>query len=556
MKGWRASSKFGVFCLVILVAASLLVGCGGGEPEGNDQTGDSGEKIIRVSEANVPNIDPGVGSDYASSIALANLYDTLVFPNHDGTLGSCLATDWEASPDGLTWTFNLREGVKFHNGDELSASDVVFSMQRMLTVGEGYGYLFSGVVKEAKALDDNKVQFTLEKPFGPFLQTLVRLYVLNEDQVMANKQEGPYGDMGDYGKDWLITNDAGSGPYTVEELKKQEYMLAEKYDDYWGGWEEAAPDAFKIIGTTAPSTIRTLMTRRELEITDQWQTKEALEALDEIEGIDVNAAFSGTILNIMLNTKKAPTDDVHFRRALSYMLDYDTIIEELFPGSRKARGPISASLPGFSEDMQPMERDLELAKEELAKSKYAGQLDQYPVELAWVAEVPDEEKIALLLQSNAAELGIKVDVVKTPWLSFVDQVATPENTPNASLVFVSPHYNEAGSTLESRYHSKSTGTWEQCEWLQDKAIDEAIDDAIGTIDTEERLAKYAPIQKSLVELAPTIWAFDQAEKRAYQSGYVEWPAAERIKNGEPVSAVMGYQHYFREFKVFPDRIPQ
>ncbi|NLJ99686.1 MAG: ABC transporter substrate-binding protein [Clostridia bacterium] len=551
LKRYRGLTLIGLLAISLVL---VLAGCGGGGEQDKAPGADGGgERIIRISEANVPNIDPGVGSDYSDSIALANIYDTLVFPNHDGTTGPLLAKDWEASDDGLVWTFNLRDDVKFHNGDELTAEDVVFSVERMLALGEGYSYLFTDVLKEVKALDTYQVQFTLEKPFGPFLSTLVRMCVLNKDQVMENIQDGPYGDMGDYGKEWLITNDAGSGPYMVEELKKQEYLRGVKFEDYWGGWDEDAPEAFEILGTTSPSTIRTLMTRKELEITDQWQTKEALAALNDLPGVEINGAFTGTILNIMFNTKKAPTDDIHFRRALSYVFDYATVAEQLFPGSRKARGPISESLPGFNEDLQPLERNLEKAKEELAKSKYADKLDEYSVEAMWMTEVPDEEKVALLLQANAEELGINVDVVKVPWLSYVDQVAAMETTPHAGLVFVSPHYNEAGSILEPRYHSRSTGTWEQGEWLQDPDIDAAIDDAIGTIDTEERLAKYAAIQEQIIELAPTIWSFDQAEERAYQASYIHWPAAEKIKNGEPATAVMGYMYYFREFKVYPDK---
>lgn len=564
------TKKWAIPAIMLLLVAVLLAGCGGGSQgtqEGTQENAQessqegsqaavSQERIVRSTASDVPNIDPGVGSDYASSIAFANLYDTLVFPEHDGSLSPWLATDWETSDDGLTWTFNLRPGVKFHNGDELTAEDVAFSMQRLLTMGEGYGYLFTDVVQEAKALDTYKVQFTLKKKFGPFLSTLVRLYVLNKDQVMANIQPGPYGDMGDYGKEWLITHDAGSGPYMVTELKKQEYMYAVKFDDFWGGWEEDAPEAIKIIGTTAGPTVRTLMTRRELEQSDQWQTEEALKALDEIPGVAINSAFTGSMLNIMLNTKIAPTDDVHFRRALAYAFDYQTVVDKLFPGCKKAQGPVPFYIPGFNPDLMQYERNLEKAKEELAKSKYADKLDEYPIDIVWIAQVPDEEKIALLFQANAEEIGIKVNIVKTPWLSFVDQVATPENTPHASIVFVSPHYNEAGSMLETRYHSKSTGTWEQAEWLKDPEIDAAIEDALSTIDQEERFAKYRAIQEKIVELAPTIWVFDQAEKRAYQEDYLYWPGVELTKAGKPVSAVMGYNFYYHDYKVFPEKMPK
>ncbi len=91
---------------------------------------------------------------------------------------------------------------------------------------------------------------------------------------MANLQkEGSYGEFGDYGKGWLVTHDAGSGPYKVKEMKTEEYLLMEKFNDYWAGWENKdAPQYVKEIGTTEAITVRTLISRGELEITDQWQT--------------------------------------------------------------------------------------------------------------------------------------------------------------------------------------------------------------------------------------------------------------------------------------------
>lgn len=555
----RGNKKILFAAIMVVALGLLLAGCGGKTENTGDQQGTDSppkEKILRISASDVPNIDPGVGNDYVSSTALANIYDTLVFPEADGTLSPWLATDWTTSEDGLTWTFNLRQGVKFHNGDELTAADVAFSMKRLVTMGEGYGYLFTNVIDQVNTLEDYKVEFKLKKPFGPFLSTLVRLYILNEDQVMANKKDGSYGEFGDYGKDWLISNDAGSGPYMTKEIKKQEHYYGVKFPDFWGGWDPDAPDAIKIIGTTETATIRTLMSNGELEITDQWQTEEALQGLSQLPGIEVDAAFTGSILNIMLNTKKAPTDDIHVRKALAYVLDYQTVVDRLFPGSKKAQGPVPFNIPGFNDSLPQYERNVEKAKAELAQSKYAGQLDQYPIDLTWIAEVPDEEKIALLLQANAEEIGLTVNVVKSPWLSFVDQVATQENTPHASVVFVSAHYNEAGSLLHSRYHSSSTGTWEQAEWLKDEGIDKAIEEAIDTINDDERFAKYQEIQKTIVDLCPTLWVFDQAEKRAYTKDYIYWPGAELTKAGKGVNAVMGYNFYFHDFKIFPDKMPK
>jgi peptide/nickel transport system substrate-binding protein len=511
------------------------------------------EKIIRQTQSWPLNIDPAVGSDYVASVCFANLYDTLVFPNPDGTVKPWLATDWQISDDGLTYTFNLRHGVKFHNGDELTAEDVVFSMQRMLTIGEGYGYLFTTTVQDVKALDTYKVQFTLKKTFGPFLSALVRLYILNKNQVMANiKKDGPYGDFGDYGKDWLLTHDAGSGPYMVKEVKLEEYIYAVKFPDYWAGFDPNAPDSFKQIGTTEAVTVRTLMSRGELEITDQWQTAEALDALKKLPGVEIAGLYEGSCFYVMMNTKKPPTDDIHFRKALAYCIDYDAIAK-LFPGSKVLKGPVASVLPGWDPNCPQYKLDLDKAKQELQQSKYYGQLDQYPFELHWIAEVPDEEKVALMLQANAAKIGIKIDVVKVPWTTVVQNLSKVDTTPNGVTIFVAPHYAEAGSLLESRYHSKSCGTWEQGEWLQDPEIDKMIEDAISTINDQERFQKYQAIQEKIVDLCPSIFLFEQCTNQAYRADFIYFPAWEAVKSGGKNNPVMGYDFYFRDFRVYPEK---
>lgn len=92
------------------------------------------KRVLRATFAWPTYIDPAVGSDFSSTSSLVNLYDTLVFPNTEGGVDPDLAESWETSEDGLTWTFHLKKGIKFHNGSELTASDVAFSMNRMLEI--------------------------------------------------------------------------------------------------------------------------------------------------------------------------------------------------------------------------------------------------------------------------------------------------------------------------------------------------------------------------------------------------------------------------------------
>lgn len=510
-------------------------------------------RVLRTTQSWSPLTDPAVGSNYINCIVFANVYDSLVFPNNDGSVKPWLAEDWTLSEDGLTYTFALREGVKFHNGEELTSEDVIFSLQRLMDIGEGFGYLFIKHVEEAIAIGKYKVQIKIKEPFAPFLNVMVRLYVVNKKQVLENTREGIYGEFGDYGKEWLLTHDAGSGAYKFKEMNIAEHLLIEKFDEYWAGWDnEYAPQFVDIIGTTEPITIRTLMSRGELEITDQWQTPENLSTLAKLPGAEICALYEGSVLNVFLNTKKPPTDDIYFRKALAYSIDYEQLNKIVFPDSRRS-GPVGLSTPGAHPNLQLPEKNLEKALEELKKSPYYEKLDQYPFELGWVSEVPAEEKLALMIQSNAAKIGIKVDIVKLPAITFRHNMTNIDTTPNGSVWYVAPHYAEAGSMLESRYHSSSCGTWEQGEWLQDPEIDRMIEDALSTISQEERFQKYYDIQEEILKIMPSLWIGESPARQVYRSDYVEIPAVEDTKQGNPVNPVMGYNWYYPDFKVVLDK---
>jgi peptide/nickel transport system substrate-binding protein len=478
-------------------------------PEPTEAPPAAEKRSLRVTFSWPTYIDPAVGSDFSSSSSLCNLYDTLVFPTTEGGVVPHVAESWETSADGLTWTFNLKQGIKFHNGSELTASDVAFSMNRMLEIGEGYAYVFLGTVESATAII-----------------SLVRLYIVDEEEVMANiVASGPYGDKGDYGKDYLLTRDAGSGPYKVKEFPLEEYLLMEKYDDWFGTFHEDAPDEVKFIGTTEPATVRTLMSRGELEITDQWQPIEALEALQEIEGVDVAAFPTLTEFYYMMHTKKPPLDDIHFRRAIAWAFDYDAAVGLEWPGTQQSRGPVPIITAGHNPDVFVFQRDLDKAREELALSSYADQLDQYPVEVHWISDVPAEEKWALLFQANMAEIGIDVEVVSTPWTAVVEETADIETSPHIVTIYVSADFPEAGSLLKVRYHSDAAPTWSQNEWLLDDELDQMIDDSLTTVDEEERYAKYRDLQDYIMDLCPSLFLYDQVQKQAYRSDYVDWPPA-------------------------------
>jgi len=179
--------------LILLLLPSIALFARGGKddaemPEEKAESMKAEEPQIgelRVTFAWPTYIDPAVGSDFSSSSSFVNLYDTLVYPTPEGGVKPNVAENWETTSDGLTWTFMLRKGIKFHDGSELTAEDVAFTMDRIIAIGEGYGYMFAEKVESTEAVDDYTVRFNLSEPYGPFLITLVRLYILNKDLGMA-----------------------------------------------------------------------------------------------------------------------------------------------------------------------------------------------------------------------------------------------------------------------------------------------------------------------------------------------------------------------------------
>lgn len=494
-----------------------------------------GERQLRITFSWPTMIDPGVGDDFSSSHALANIYDTLIFPNSMGGVDPHLAESWVVTDDGLTYTFNLRQGVMFHDGSELLASDVVYSVNRLNEVGEGYAYLVPDAT--ATALDDYTIQFSLDQPDGLFIPKLVRLYIVNEDQVRANynMESTLYGDHGDYGKEWLLTNSAGSGPYVVTDYPLVGYLDMARFDGWWNAasFAENAPDTVTYVDTTEAATVRSLMLDGELEISDAWQSIESLDALAARDNIAIQAFPTMTSFYYMMNTRLAPLDDVHCRRALAYAYDYDQVIGLEWPGTQAMIGPVPQTVGGHNPDVTVYRRDLEKANAELAQCQYADNIADYPIDVVWISEVPFEEQFALLFQANMADIGVPVNVQTSPWLSVVENTSSQETSPHIVTIYVSTDLPEAGLMLQQRYTSPTANTWQQNEWLLDEDLDARISDALLTVDEAERFAKYAELQAEIAEMAPSLFLYDQLEKHAVVD-YVEW-------DPEANSSVMGYQ---------------
>jgi len=190
-----------------LAVAVVLAGMLAGTTQAGAET-----RFVFANESPYDTMDPHAAFDVGRVAVRLNLYDGLYrWLDNPPVLTPWLAESHTVSADGLTYTFKLRRGVKFHDGAEVSADDVVYSMERILALKKGAASLLATMVAPGatKALDKQTVQFTLSKPSAIFMAVMPEIHVVNSALLKKHEKDG------DWGGAWLTSNDAGSGSYTL-----------------------------------------------------------------------------------------------------------------------------------------------------------------------------------------------------------------------------------------------------------------------------------------------------------------------------------------------------
>jgi peptide/nickel transport system substrate-binding protein len=466
------------------------------------------ETVLRLDEVAVGELDPAKATDYADSILMFNVYDTLVIPEQGGPgVVPNLASDWKI--EGNAYTFNLVD-AKFHSGNPVTANDVVYSFDRMMAIGQGNSNLFAKRVEKVEAVDPKTVKFTLSGPFAPFLAALVRLPIIDSTLAKQHQAAGDHGEAGDYSQAWLSGNDAGSGAYRVASHNPQEETNMVKFADYFLGVPAKAPDRVRLrYGIEAP-TVRALISRGEHDIGSQWLPPEVVKAL-AAEGAQILNERGTAQYYLKLNTAKPPLDDVHCRRAVVYSFDYANALKMVsvtddFALGVPANGPLPHGMMG-SDDAPNYVQDMEKAKAERAQCKYTD--PNTPLEISWIAEVPLEERIALLMQASTQQVGFKPEVKRVPWALFTEMATKAETTPNVSQLFSYPVTPDPDALLFNQYHSSSRGTYESTENLNDPELDKLLEAARTETDVAKRTELYNQVVKKLRDLAATVYVYDQ-----------------------------------------------
>lgn len=481
-------------------------------------------------------IDPAMSASLsASETAYMNLYDDLVYLGENNVLVPNAAQSWEWSQDGKTCTFHLRQGIKFHDGiDTMKAEDVVFSMNRILTIGQGVAYIYAPFLESVVAVDDYTVQFNLNRTFGPFVASLQKFFIADKDLVMEHiVTPGSYGDLGDYCTGWLSTHDAGSGAYMVKEFLAETGLTAERFDDYWGVILPNAPHTLKLIGVSDATVIRTMFQDRTLENSGLYTSDEMLTELDNINGVDLFRGKGTDIAySLSLNTLIPPLDDIHVRRAMFYAFNYSALKAAFSQywakyGEFMSTNIITNWLPGADPALnKPFQQNLTRAAEELSQSKYSGNISQYTIEYDFVKEVPAREKLSLVFAASMNQLGLNVRTVSTPWATQLQRFED-QSMPVVEIGFYLD-YVEAIAELKCRYSDSTGHTFYNNAHLNNQTIDDMLNDIESTVNDTERYEKSYVFEHMILDQCVDIPLVQWQFITAYQSHYLDLSEALKI----------------------------
>ena len=459
----------------------------------------------------IPSLDPRNQSNNWEYVVASNMYDTLVYPDPDPKelCKPWIAKSWEISSDAKTYTFHLREGVKFHDGSEVTAEDVAFSMDRQQTLGGAISARFKEMKPgTTEVIDRYTVAFHLQKPDPSFMAALFVFKILNKKQVLKNKQPGEYGEYGDYGVKWIDTHDAGSGPYRVVKRLHGDRLVLEKFKDYsLRPWKKNSIDRVIIYIIPELVTIATKLRKGEIDLSDWTLPPKTMQELDSLEGIKVYFDPIDTAWNLILNNKRPPLDDVYVRKAMAYAFDYDVVINDILVGGKRSQGPVPNGMAGHNDQLLTYTKDMKKAKELIKKSKYSKQeLAKFQMELAAVAGSERFHNIGLLAAANFSEIGLNVKLKDVRWADICQHQIKPETAFHIVIFYMSgtiPH----PQPFLLFYTPEGWGTAYPPGgiYYENSKVTEYINKAKTAASLEDQYKNYRKAQELIVEDSPCLF---------------------------------------------------
>lgn len=460
-------------------------------------------------------LDPHAVFDVPMQGYMVNIYDTLyVYQSNPPKLVPWIATSHTVSDDGLTWTFKLRDGIKFHDGSALTAEDVVWSYQRLLGIKKGAASAFLPVLDPANvtAPDKATVVFKLKHPYVPFLSATPLVAIVNRRVIEPNVKDG------DWGTAWLSSNSAGSGPYTLDPASYQpvQQLDMKRFADHFMGWghNKAPVEIVRRRNILETTTRINALIKGDIDGTDSYLPTDQVERVLASKTATVSKDESMRVMVLRMNNKKAPLDNVNYRKALSHAFNYKGFISGVLKDyAVRNAGPIPANLWGAPADLPPYDYSLDKAKELLAKAKAEGAPVEREIEIHIQQHLAQTTQAAQILQQDLRKIGINLKIVPNLWPQLVSSTSKPETTPDMWVHWVSTYFVDPENWIGQMYDSQFHGTWKASCWYKNEKVDKLLQEARRLADQDKRKALYEEASRIVVSEAADIWIYNTIELR-------------------------------------------
>jgi len=462
---------------------------------------EASKRFVTANNSAYDTLDPHVVFDIGRIATRLNMYDCLVrWVDNPPKLQLWLADRIDISPDGLTYTVAMKPGAKFHDGNPITAEDVVFSMERILAMKKGAYGLFKGVIDpgRTKAIDAHTVRFTLNQPFAVFTSILAELWVVNSKLVREHDKSG------DMGADWLIRNEAGSGGFKLRRYDPAIGFQADRFEGHFIDWGKSNIGSmeFRVVLETASRALG--LQKGEFNTTDGYLPQDQIERLRQVDSVQILEAESLRTMYFVIHNSRPPLDDVNLRKALCYAFDYDGFINNILSGSvARNAGIIPNTLWGAPKDLAGYTYDLVKAKQHLAMVK----APMRPLEIGVLAGFDQSESAAQLLQAGCAKIGIDIKLNSEPWPVISGKFGDADKSHDLVPLWRSAYFADPHNWTGAIYNSRAIGAGNS-SFYKNAKFDELTDKALVVTDQEQRRPLYEEASRILVEDAAGLFIYN------------------------------------------------
>ncbi len=398
-KGSYIRKKGMALLMIVLTTLTVaLSGCSG------DKAEEDSSKITVGIPQDIDSLDPHIAEGAGTREVLFNVFEGLVKPYENGNLNPAVASEYTISDNGLTYTFTLRDGIKFHNGNPVTVEDIKYSIDRCAGAGEDEALVsaFSNV-ESTNIIDDTHVEIKLKEADTDFLSYLTAAIIPNNSA------------------DTIETNPIGTGPYMYVSRSPQENIILKKFDDYWD--EDNAANIVNVTFKIESNNDAVVMDLEGGSI-DMFARLTSTQCDQLSDSFEIYEGEMNLVQALYLNNAVKPFDDVRVRQALCYAIDPQSIMDFVSDGKGVELG--SSMYPSFKkyymeELNDTYNQDIDKAKELLSEAGYP---DGFEFTITVPSNYTQHVDTAQVIAEELKEIGVTANISQVEWNSWLSDVYT------------------------------------------------------------------------------------------------------------------------------------